>query len=75
MNIVLVEINTGDGVEAEAFKTVDSFKEYIGETFDEESSQDLISQLDEQLNDGYDIVDLNSSEFIEIKAFTKYGIY
>lgn len=73
MNIVLAEIDTGNGVEAEAFKTVDSFKEFINETF-EDFAEDLFSQIDEQLEEGFNILDIHSGEFIEIKAYTQYGL-
>lgn len=32
-NIVLIEINNGDYVEAEAFKNIDSFNDWLKDTF------------------------------------------
>jgi hypothetical protein len=74
MKIVLVEIFNGNDTEAEAFKTVDSFKDYIFETFEDES-EFLMEQLESQLSDGNDIIELADEYGVTIKAFTQYPIY
>lgn len=74
MQIVLVEIDNGDGVEAEAFKTIESFREYIVDTFEDRSDK-MIGQLDEQLDNGDDVVDLEDDYGVTIRAYTKFTIY
>ena len=76
MNIVLVEFFNGDTTEAEAFKDVESFKDYyVNDLFvDDQSRVDKFNtQLDEQLSNGHDIVDIDI-DYYTIKAYTKYGI-
>tara|TARA_R100000951_G_scaffold101420_1_gene92972 strand:- start:38270 stop:38506 length:237 start_codon:yes stop_codon:yes gene_type:complete len=72
--IVLIEIDNGDYVEGEAFKNLDSLKGYLKEIFEDQYAE-LEGQIEDQLNRGSDILELEDEYGRTVKAFTQYPLY
>lgn len=82
MNIVLVEYFSGDETTAEAFKSLESMREYFLSLFENNGDVNAINQFDDQfskITKGRGIVDIciideggNAQE--SIRAYPNYGL-
>lgn len=70
-NIVLVEISSDDGFEAEAFKNLESFKAYFMESLENDVIDEFLDQLENQKNYANIIIELDDCR---IEAYQHYHI-